>query len=635
MGLEPAPGRLTARVRLATPQERNPPRGFSGGLRLAVRASAPTLLILLMAGCGTDQHGDPARSGSPGRDLHPNLVVEKLRIPMRDGIHLGATLIRPESHGPHPAILYRTPYGQERHLQGAELPRKAARHGYLVFLVDVRGRYTSEGEFEAYHQERDDGFDTVEWIASHPLSDGRVGSYGGSYPGYVQWLALAEAPQGYAAGAPAMTPTASHHFFYLGGAFNLTWYDWFVAAILPDLHRRAGTRMEPNPERWSEERRDWYMQRPLADIPFLQDLTPYYFDWVQNPDLTSWWDFANIEKDFHRIQAPVLLVSGWFDNTYGTIGAIRGFQGMRREASTEDARQGTRLVLGPWSHTSLNVHRTRIGQLEFGPAAGIDYDDLLLRWFDRHLKGLPSGVDEMPPVQVFVMGENRWRFADEWPPPGAEEFTLYLTGESEGDAGSGGLSRAPPQEAEGWDAYRYDPHDPVWYEGPGSPGPFDQAPIEGRPDVLVYTSDPMEEPLEVTGEVWAELFVSSSAPDTDFAVMLCDVHPDGTSYNLMGPEAGYLRMRYREGYDRQVLMEPDTVYRVKIGDMPTSNVFREGHRIRVHLTSSRAPHFDPNPNTGEEIATAVRVVPAEQRVWRDTLRSSRIILPVIRADDGS
>jgi len=546
---------------------RKPSGSSPGGFRLPGFAWLALLSSLSLAACGNDLPEDRPGLSSDTPDLFPNLVAEEVRIPMRDGLTLGATLIRPETDVPLPAIVYRTPYGQEAHFRSADFPRKAARRGYLVFLVDVRGRYTSEGDFQAYHQERDDGLDTVEWAANHPLSDGRVGSYGGSYPGFVQWLALAESPEGYAAAAPAMTPTASHHFFYQGGAFNLTWHDWFVGAILPDLHRRAGTSMEPDRERWAEDRREWYMRRPLVDVPFLEGLAPYYFDWLLNPDLTSWWDFADVEKDFPRIQAPVLLVSGWYDNTYGTVGAIRGFRGMRSEAGSTEAREGTRLILGPWNHTSLHVHRTRIGHLDFGPSAGIDYDDLLLRWFDRHLKGSSAGIDAMPPVQVFVMGENRWRFADDWPIPGTAEMALYLS-DGIGGTGGGGLSPEPSGEAEAWDAFTYDPRDPVWYEAPGNPGPFPQAPFEARSDVLVYTSEPLDEPLEVTGEVRAELFVSSSAPDTDFAVMLVDVHPDGTAYNLMGPEAGYLRMRYREGYDRQVLMEPDSVYGVVIGNMP-------------------------------------------------------------------
>jgi uncharacterized protein len=619
-------------------RRRRPPGASPGGFRSWVAGLSAFLVLGAAASCSADRpdEGVQGRTAA-GESVYPNLAVEEIRIPMRDGTHLGATLIRPETDDLLPAIVYRTPYGQESHFQNAQFPRKAAKRGYLVFLVDVRGRYTSEGEFRAYDQEREDGFDTVEWVAGQPRSDGRVGSYGGSYPGYVQWLALAESPEGYAAAAPAMTPTASHHFFYLGGAFNLTWHDWFVGAILPDLHRRRGTEMTPERERWAEERREWYMRRPLVDVPFLEGLAPYYFDWLLNPDLTPWWEFADVEKDFHRIQAPVLLVSGWYDNTYGTVGAIRGFRGMRAEGGSGAARRESRLILGPWNHTSLDVHRTRIGHLEFGPSAGIDYDDLLLRWFDAHLKGRASAIASLPPVQVFVMGENRWRWAEDWPIPGTEEVALYLGGGEVG-GGQGGeegrLTWEAPQAPNAWDGFRFDPRDPVWYEAPGNPGPFDQAPIEARDDVLVYTSEPLTEAMEVTGEVRAELFVSSSAPDTDFAVMLVDVHPDGTAYNLMGPEAGYVRMRYREGYGEQVLMEPDSVYRIVVGNMPTSNVFRPGHRIRVHVTSSRAPHFDPNPNTGEAIATAERLEPADQRLYRDGARPSRIVLPVIPAGGG-
>lgn len=226
------------------------------------------------------------------------------------------------------------------------------------------------------------------------------------------------------------------------------------------------------------------------------------------------------------------------------------------------------------------------------------------------------------------MGENRWRAEKEFPLSRARMTPLYLHGDASGNGPQGTLSFESPTGSDAVSRYVFDPQDPVW-EPNFSTGLFDQSPLADREDVLVFTSLPLTEDIEVTGEVVAELYVSSQARDTDFAVTFCDVYPDGSAHSLTGTEAGYLRMRYRDGHDRQVLMEPGQVYKIRIGGLVTSNLFRRGHRIQVIITSSRAPHFDPNPNTGEEIATATRLVSAEQTVYHDRPRPSHVILPVI------
>ena len=615
-------------------------------------AGAALLLIVagLLSACAS-REGDRSAAGSDGATTAGaggsagvsffNVVVEDdVRLPMRDGIELGATLVRPDAAGAFPTLVFRTPYSKDSYARTAELPYKAARQGYAVFLVDVRGRYTSDGSFEAYRQEKADGYDTIEAIAAHPRSNGRIGTWGGSYPGFVQWLALSQDPPHLATAVPTMTPTSSHHFFYLGGAFNYTWFEWFLPSILPDLRRRAGDDSGPWDGRaaaseWEAEMHRWYRHRPLVDVPHMRRHAPYYYDWLTHPDETDWWRFVDVEADFEQMKVPVQLVTGWYDNTYGPVGAVRGFQGMRARAGSAEAREQTRLLIGPWTHTSLSVLRTRFGELDFGPSAGIDFDAHLLRWFDRRVKGVDNGVDNEPPVRIFVMGDNGWRDEQEFPPARAEITPLYLTADPVGESSAvrfGGLSFDAPGTASDDAAsknYLFDPADPLWDPHFETSGPFDQSIHELREDVLVYTSAPLAEDLEVTGEIVVELWVASDAPDTDFAVTVCDVHPDGTPYNLTGPEAGYLRMRYREGNDRQVLMEPGSVVQVRIGDILTSNVFKAGHRIRLLVTSSRAPHFDPNPNTGAEIATETRLVVARQTVFHDAARPSRILLPVI------
>ena len=255
----------------------------------------------------------------------------------------------------------------------------------------------------------------------------------------------------------------------------------------------------------------------------------------------------------------------------------------------------------------------------------------LLRWFDARLKGVDTGIDAEPPVRLFVMGDNVWRHENEWPLARARPQALYLRGKGGAltAAGDGRLSPEPPAVAEPADDYVFDPAHPIWDEQFEGSGALSQTAFEARDDVLVYTTEALEEDLEVTGEMVAELYVSVDRPDTDLAVRVTDVHPDGTSYAINGPEAGYLRLRYREGMDRQVPMEPGRIYAVRIGDMLTSNVFKKGHRIRFQVTSSRAPHFDPNPNTGEEIATATRLQPARVTVHHDADHPSKLVLPVI------
>lgn len=566
---------------------------------------------------------------------HPqNIVREEVQIPMRDGVKLGAILYRPEAPGRYPTIVYRTPYGIDDYDAYAEIPIKAARRGYLVFLVDVRGRLRSEGNFEAYRNEKQDGYDTIEWAAAHAQSNGKVGTYGGSYPGIVQWLAMSQAPPHLLAAAPEMTPVGSHHFMYFGGAFSHLWIDWFVPYILPDKRQRA---QDPTgawdddlatPIWLASDRKPWYDYRPMADMPLLKEYAPEYYQWLTHPDAGPWWDFLNVENDFVKFKNPAFLLSGWYDAAYGPEGATRGFNGMKRQAATPQARQQTRLILGPWNHTSLTSRKTRFGEVDFGTNAGFDYDLELLNWYDEILKG-EAGKSGLPPVSLFVMGENQWRAENEWPLERAVPTAFYLHGTDRPDRESGGGLSASLPGKENPDSYVFDPRFPVWDKSYEKSYPYDQRAIEARKDVLVYTSPVLEQPLEVTGEIVVELYVSSSARDTDFSFTLCDVAPDGTSINLHGLDAGHLRMRYRNGMEKQELMQPGEVYKVTIGQAYTSNLFKAGHRIRLNITSSMAPHYDPNPNTGNDIATEVELIPARNTIYHDKVRPSRVILPVV------
>ena len=568
------------------------------------------------------------------QEPHPaNVVVEEVQIPMRDGVKLGASLYRPDRPGKFPALVYRTPYGKDLYNPYTALPLAAVKRGYLVLLVNVRGRYTSEGKFRAYQNEKQDGYDVIEWIGSHPLCTGKVGTYGYSYPGIVQWLALSQDPPHLKAAVPGNTPIDSHHFFYVGGAFSYTWMDWYMDNIIPDLRRKANDTSGPwdgdrAEEEWNKVRLKYYETRPLSELPVLKKYAPEYFDWLVHPEKSSWWDFASVERDIPRMKAPVILISGWYDAAYGPIGATEGFQRMVREGGSETARSHTRLIFGPWNHTSPTVKKTKFGDVDFGPSAGIDAEGEYMRFFDCELKG--DCGDSGPRVSIFVMGENRWREEQEWPLKRAIQTSYYVhsNGASAPASNNGTLDTTAPR-SEKADSYVFDPKNPVWDEHNENEVPYDQRTIESRKDVLVYTSAPLEQDLEVTGEVAAELYVRSSARDTDFAITFCDVYPNGTSINLSGLDSGYLRMRYRNGYEKQELMTPGNVYKIRVGQLYTSNLFKKGHRIRLQVTSSKAPVYDPNPNTGEDIATESRLVPATNTIEHSAQYPSHLILPVI------
>lgn len=553
------------------------------------------------------------------------LAAEAVRVDrdveaaMRDGVILRADVLRPDGPGRHPALLIRTPYGKKSEWGEDDFAFRAARAGYVVVVQDVRGRYASDGVFDPYRQEGRDGYDTIAWVAGLPCCDGRVGLTGLSYPAAVQWLAAVEAPPQLKAMAPAMTFSSGRTFCYFGGALDLSWLPWFYKEIAPDVRRRlrlAGpTTAEEADRAWEANADAWLRHLPLGTHPALAGVAPAFFEWLARPDDGPYWDYLRIDARHDRVRVPVLNLSGWHDEGYGPIGAARNFVGTRQ--------WGGRLVIGPWTHGTPTPRRTRVGELDFGDAAGLDYEGLLLRFFDRWLKGVPNGIDREPPVRIFVMGDNAWRDEPEWPLQRARPTAYHLRA-------GGRLTAEAPTSGEPPDAYTYDPRDPVVDPHGGRLGPFDQRPLEARPDVLVFRSEPLARDVEVTGPIEVELWVSSSARDTDFIVRLLDVHPDGRAFNLMSPTLEVLRARYRNGEDRPELLEPGRAVRLRLANGVTSNVFKAGHRIGIHVTSSLHPHLDRNPNTGGRVATEERLLRAEQLVFHDPERPSRVVLPVIR-----
>jgi putative CocE/NonD family hydrolase len=548
----------------------------------------------------------------------------ELTTPVRDRTLLRADLHSPPGDERRPVLLIRTPYGRQDYREDS-LVAKAVERGYAVLVQDVRGRYGSEGEFDPYKREGADGYDTIEWVASQPWSNGRVATAGLSYPGAVQWLAAVEAPPHLVCAFPAMCFSSPRQFFYFGGAFDLSWLSWTVNNIAPDERRRKKL---PGPQT-GREARAWFRQHgrdalrrvPLKGHPALAGVTPFYDEWLDHPDAGPYWDYANLERRYANVRVPIFNFSGWHDEGYGPIGAIRNFAGLRAHGATALARS-PRLVIGPWVHGQPKSDTRTVGDRDFGVAAGLDYDQLVLDWCDLHVRGMERGLGWQAPVRLFVMGANRWRGESVWPVPAAP-LRLYLRG-------GGGLTGEVPGETEAPDQYVFDPNDPV--EDPhydSGLGPHDQRALESRKDVLVFSTPPLEEDLEIVGAIEFRLWVASSAPDTDFYCRLLDVDRDGVAWNLMSPTLEVLRTKYRLGEDTPEWLTPGEPVELTFRLGLTANRFQRGHRIRVHVTSSFFPHLDRNPNTGRPSAIESRLVPARQTVFHDAGRPSRVILPVV------
>jgi len=560
----------------------------------------------------------------------PDAVKQShVAVPMRDGVVLRAEVWRPAATGRFPVLVYRTPYGRLQATAQDTMFEQAVARGYAVVAQDVRGRYDSEGEFVPYQQEGRDGYDTIEWAARQPWSDGRVGTFGLSYPGAVQWLAAMERPPHLRAMVPAMTFATPRHFFYFGGVFDLSWIGWVWNNIAPDVRARNGLE---GPKSGRDARTAFaalgpglHRRLPLSALDELRPVAPWYFEWLDHPPEDPWWDWGELRGRYDRLDGvAVLNISSWYDEAYGPDGATTNFAGLLA-ARQGQADPGTQLLLGPWTHGVPRPADCRVGQRDFCPAAIIDYDALVLDWMDRYVRGLNNGVDRRKPVRYFVMGTNEWRDVDAWPPPGTEWRSLYLHGAP--IAGRPGrLDREAPARPPATTSFTSDPSDPVVNPHPFNTGAQDWRGLAGRADVSVFETDPLERDLEVTGPITAEIFLSCDAPDTDLWVRLLDVAPDGTAHTLMSPGADVLRASYRNGGRER--LEPGRVYRLRLERLMTGNVFARGHRVRVQISASLSPDFSVNLHTGARETVSAERRRARLTVHHDATRPSRIVLPV-------
>ncbi len=516
---------------------------------------------------------------------------QTLGIPMRDGKKMATDLYLPAGQGKFPVILVRTPYGK----QGvAGFGIDGVKHGYAVVAQDTRGRAASEGENlpfigDGWWEGHQDGLDTLEWLVKQPWCNGKIGTWGGSALGITQ-LGMAGtgtkllSAQHIVVGAPNFYP----YLTFPGGVFKKAMIeDWLTA-----------TKHEPNALQL----------------------------WAAHTTFDSFWKQFDLNSRWNRVHAPAVHLGGWYDIFgQGTIDSFVGYQ----TKGGEGARGKQVLVMGPWTH---GVMQNKAGELTFrnGNRPPNKVADTWL-WFDYHLKGIQNDFAEMPAVTYYVMGDasdsnapgNVWRTANQWPPMPTKATPLYLAQEKR-------LSLVKPKQVANF-PYTYDPASPT--PTAGGPqltipsGAVEQSKVESHSGVVVFTSDVLTEPLEVTGRVRAKLWVSSTAPDTDFTVKLCDVYPDGKSYNIC---EGVIRARFRKGFEREVFLTPGEIVPVEIDLWSTSIIFNKGHRLRVQVASSSFPGYDPNPNTGAGFRANAEKRTAQNTLYTGSKYPSHILLPIMQ-----
>lgn len=576
------------------------------------------------------------------------MIVERgLMAPMRDGVALATDVYRPDDERAHPTLLHRTPYGRAHplYLHGTAIDVIAAvQDGYAVVSQDTRGRFDSEGEWDPFRHETDDGFDTVEWLAEQAWCDGRVGAYGTSYNGATALHVAVGKPRHLVAVLSYMAGTTyDDGWVYSGGAFELGFaVFWLTRGAWETLRRRE----------LPDERREQLagllrsvaaLPRrivdglPVAELPGFEDeLVPFWRDWLAHPPGSEHWRQIDVAAHAAQIDVPVLHISGLYDNLLG--GHLELNEALKRHPDP-NVRDRHRFVLGPWDHEAYQSSRPNAaGDYDFGPQApnGAALMHTLSReWLDHWLLGQDAPLLASPRVRFFRTGAETWEQAEHWPPP-HEQTPLHLAsgGHANTRCGDGRLLWEAPAGAQPADRFRYDPWNPVPSNGGRTLAPVfrtagihDQASIEDRPDVLVYTSEALERELVLAGEACLVLFAASSCVDTDFTAKLVDVEPDGYCRNLA---SGIVRARYRTGDGRETWLTPDQPTELRIELRAVSHCFLAGHRIRLEVSSSDFPTYDRNLNSKAHPARGgeadVRV--ALQRVLHDPEHPSRLLLPI-------
>jgi putative CocE/NonD family hydrolase len=628
--------------------------------------------------------------------LYGDVVVEKdVMVAMRDGVRLATDLYFPardgeKAEGKFPALLHRTPYDKSDVERSGGYGRFFARRGYVVVYQDCRGTFESEGEVDFLVPEAEDGYDALQWIDQQPWTDGQVGSWGTSWSGWTQTAMAALGPTNLKAMVPNMSGADAHESSVRqGGALELRFLAWafWHSAANTQAALKADPAVDPALNLGAPSFSDWLSRMPIRKGQTQLKLVPTYERWalkiLTEADYSEYWQHPSLapERFWDRFpDVPILVIGGWYDSY--TRSTCKNYIGLSR------LKKGpVRMLMGPWTHGAATLEQSFAGDVEFGQEAALDsFRDLHLRYFEWALKGVDSGEAEESPVRIFAMGGGggqrtssgrllhggHWRDEAEWPLARTRYTEYYLHGD-------GTLSPHQPAADGGSTIYRFDPAHPVPSIGGNvsslaeigplpqgiadsayapwrarihqvmEPGGFDQVegpqfygctppylPLSSRPDVLVFASEPLSEDLEVTGPIEVVLWVSSSAPDTDFTAKLIDAYPPSRYYPhgyALNLGDSIARLRYRNGREKEELLEPGSVAELKIVLYPTSNLFCRGHQIRLDISSSNFPRFDVNPNTGDQLGRERRWAVADNVVHHDAVRASHVVLPLIPAKE--
>jgi uncharacterized protein len=542
-----------------------------------------------------------------------NVTIERdVSVAMSDGVRLSADVYRPAAAGSRPVIITRTPYLKET----ARFTARAeyfADHGYVYIIQDVRGRGKSQGDFYPFFAEGKDGFETLTWAASQPWSNGRLGTIGASYGAWTQWLTATIAhPNLVTMISEASPPDFFQCLPYQGGAFSLPLLSWLAELD----YRRSG---EANPIQWDSVLRG----RPLRDVDRASGYEiRAWRDWLEHDRYDAYWDEIAFNRQMHRVTIPVFHVSGWYDDVLN--GTLINYSALKTTSSTQ------KLLIGPWPHR-LNT-TSKFGEIDFGPKGLVDLFGVQREWFDRWLKDSVPGTSAKNEVNFFVMGANEWRRDVEWPPSNLEAQDYYLDsrGKSNSSRGDGKLVTRVPMGTQ-YDQFEYDPVNPVpFLTDPGwiqLGGPDDYRAVELREDVLVYTSDPLDCNLTVVGPIVVHLFAASSGVDTDFTARLIDVHPNGFAMRL---NDGIVRAKFRSSYSHPTPIACDRIYEYRIDCWATAYEFPKGHSMRLEISSSAFPRYDPNLNSGLPINLDHNPIIARQRIFHGSRYPSRLVMPILR-----
>ena len=528
---------------------------------------------------------------------------------MRDGITHASDLVLP-AELPAPAVLMRTPYGRGGETATARADA-FANAGYAAVWIDVRGRGDSEGIFQPYRNDGLDGVDTIAWVAAQDWCDGAVATYGGSYPGRVQWLTALHQPPALAAMIVLVTP-ADPFVEDPTGVPRPMYIHWYRATDGRAVQYTDAV--------------DWievYRHRPLLDLDEAAGFhSGPWRERCRHQTLDAWWESLRYQDRIGEVDVPVLHISGWYDDQ--EIATPANFAAM-----TAAGRSGQRLLMGPWGH-EVNAGR-QFGELDFGPDSVVDLDAVMTGFLDEMVRGR-APAEPQPSARVFLMAADRWLDLSGWPPPGGEERAWYLDsgGHANSRFGDGRLVETPPHERSAADEWLHDPGRPVPFITSASSaqigGADDYAGVESRADVLVYTGETLTEPLDAIGPVRLVAYVATSAADTDITAKLLDVHPNGFAQRLCD---GLVRLRYRGGYGDALPVEPGAVYEVEVVMWDTAQRVLPGHRIRVEVASSAHPKFAPNLGTGGDEAEGTEGVVAHNVLHHDAARPSRLVVTVL------